>query len=211
MTPFCRPLAHACSMVALVVLTQTGCYNTYFIDKTELQKLESSVEQPEVVTVYGDCSGPSQASLAGGTKYWAQADTDLPEEETAPEEEPPMADSDATATDAQAPGEVTPEAEAAAPSRPGCESVPVSTANGVTVLTTDDQEHRVTPFNFIMSAGQLVSPEYDLLLGLDNVEGAEVKEFSTLKTVIAVVGVTAVTVGTFVAISLLAPEGGTFE
>ena len=85
-------------------------------------------------------------------------------------------------------------------------NVPVSTANTLKVLTTDSDEHRITPFNFIMDSNQLVSPEYDLLLPNNNVQGAEVREFSTWKTVATIVGVTAVTVGTFVAVSVIAGD-----
>ncbi|MFW6053183.1 MAG: hypothetical protein ACOC9J_00045 [Persicimonas sp.] len=64
----------------------------------------------------------------------------------------------------------------------------------------------MTPFNFMMSEQQIVSPEYDLLLSLDEVDGGEVREFSTWKTVGAIAGVSAVAVGTIVGITLVAPE-----
>jgi hypothetical protein len=179
-------------MTALVTLvsligTQAACYNTYFIDKSELKKLESAVEPREVVDVYGDCQDAKQAGLTADGLLVAQADA---------------APSD-TATDA-APAAPTNE-------RPGCIKVPVSTANAVMVKGKDDANYRVTPFNFIMSETQLVSPEYNLLLPLDQVNGAEVKQFSTGKTVATIVGVTAVAVGTFILIALIAPQDGGFN
>jgi hypothetical protein len=62
----------------------------------------------------------------------------------------------------------------------------------------------------MMSQQQLVSPEYDLLLSLDQVKGAEVQQFSTWKTTATIVGVSAVAIGSFIGISILAPEGGGF-
>jgi hypothetical protein len=126
---------------------------------------------------------------------WAKADAAAP-----------AAEAPATATDA------TSTAPAAEPvGRTGCERVPVSTANSVNVVSTSGESFRVTPFNFMMSEQQIVSPEYDLLMGLNQVKGAEVREFSTWKTVATIVGVSAVAVGTFVGISLLAPEGKGFQ
>lgn len=180
------------ALLAIASLTQAACYNTYFIDKGELEKLESEVEQKEVVTVQADCSEVtvSSAEQLDGTQ-WAQA------EEAAADE---------TATDATAAGE-----EGEGQTRSGCTSVPVSTANPVTVVTETGQEYRVTPFNFMMSQSQLVSPEYDLLLSLKQVEGAEVQQFSTWKTTATIVGVSAVAIGTFIGISVLAPEGSGFQ
>lgn len=189
-------------LLTVVGLTQVACYNTYFIDKDELEKLESQVEQQEVVMVYGDCPKGGSAQRAGEDaepsayrsvqldgSMWAAADDAEP----------------ATASDA------TGAKEAAEPGRAGCEQVPVSTANAMNVVTTGGESFRVTPFNFMMSQQQLVSPEYDLLLSLDEVEGGEVKEFSTWKTVGTIAGVSAVAVGTFVAVTLLAPEGEGFS
>ncbi len=187
-TTFAMLLVGAC-----VMMTQAACYDTYVIDKDELRKLESSVEQREVVEVYGDCpAGSVSASryrVLDGTQ-WAQAPA-----AAAPDEA-----SDATST-------VPTEGEA----RAGCVQVPVSTANSLKVMTNDGVEHRVTPFNFIMSDTQLVSPEYDLLLGLNDVSSAEVKRFSRWKTVATIAGVSIVTIGTFAAIALLAPEDTGFQ
>src|SRR5690606_19781655 len=92
------------------------------------------------------------------------------------------------------------------PRADGCTDIPVSTANALNVRTTSGSLHRVTPFNFVMSDSQLVSPEYDLLLPMEEVSGAEVKQFSTWKTVATISGVSILAIGTFVGISLLAPE-----
>ena len=186
-------LRNATALLALAMFTQTACYNTYFIEKDELRKLEASVDFEEVVTVYGDCAStaaPAEArrgQLDGS--MWAQADS---------------ADTAAPATDATATSD-----EPVNP-RPECTPVNISTANTVKVLTADGDELRVTPFNFIMSQTQLVSPDYDLLLPLSQVEGAEVREFSTWKTVATAAGATLVTVGAFVAISILAPTDSGF-
>ena len=191
--------------ISLLVM-QSACYDTYVIDKDELRKLESSVEQREVVEVYGDCPAGSisaaRLSELGGTLV-AQAEG---AGEEATDAEPDAVTEPAVA----AAGE-----EVAAPGsggeRPECVVVPVSTANSLMIITNDDLEHRVTPFNFIMSDSQLVSPEYDLLLRLDNVTSAEVKRFSRWKTIATITGVVLVTGGTFAAIGLLAPPEQGFE
>lgn len=188
-----RGVKAAMLLLGVCVMMQAACYDTYVIDKDELRKLESSVEQSEVVEVYGDCpAGSVSASryrVLNGSQ-WAQAAADAPA---------------ATASDATS--SVPSEDEA----RTGCVKVPVSTANSLKVVTSDDVEHRVTPFNFIMSDTQIVSPEYDLLLGLNDVSSAEVKRFSTWKTVATIAGVTLATVGTFAAIAVLADDDPGFQ
>lgn len=185
-------LARALALLTLVSLTQSACYNTYFIDKSELRKLESNVEQREIVEVYGDCPTTQTSAYKvlelDGT-MWAQADAAAAPAPTA---------SDATSATAVEPG------------KDGCTKVPVSTANTLNLVTLDGNRKRVTPFNFIMSETQIVSPEYNLLEQLNTVEGAEVKQFSTWKTVAMISGATVATIGTFVAISLLAGESGGF-
>lgn len=206
------------AIFALASFSQVACYNTYFIDKGELEKLESEVEQKEVVDVQGDCDDSKTASQEAddgdkqahvydsakldGTK-WAQAgELDEMKEEVEGGDETA---SDATGAE-EAPAEDEESGDEESSAREGCSEVPVSTANPVTVRTKNGETYRVTPFNFMMSEQQLVSPEYDLLLSLDEVEGGEVQEFSPWKTAGAVAGVSAVTVGTIVGISILAPE-----
>ncbi len=169
------------ALMLVISFTQFACYNTYFISATELAKLESSVEPREVVEVLGDCSGQASAPRA------IKAEDGVAE-----------ASASVEATDAKSASDV--------PRADGCTSVPVSTANALNVRTTDGARHRVTPFNFVMSDSQLVSPEYDLLLPMNEVSGADVKQFSTWKTVATISGVSLVAIGTFVGISLLAPE-----
>lgn len=185
------------AVVTVAAFSQFACYNTYFIQKPELQKLESQVEQKEVVVVYGDCADDASASNSAvemdGT-MWAEA------------EAAPAADGAETASDATSTTGSNEPVE-----RAGCTRVPVSTANAVNVVSVDDEMFRVTPFNFMMSEQQLVSPEYDLLMNLDQVKGAEVQEFSTWKTVSTIVGVSVLAIGTFVGISVLAPDGKGFE
>ena len=188
---------HLALFVMIAALgTQAACYNTYFIDTDELRKLESSVEPREVVDVYGDCPAGSQPAA---TSRYRVLGGELVAQNEAPAD-PAVATDAADASDAPD----------AANARPGCVMVPVSTANTIKVVG-QEREYRVTPFNFIMSDSQLVSPEYDLLLPLGEIEGAEVKQFSAWKTVGAIAGVTALSVGTFVAVGLLAGEGGGFD
>lgn len=212
------------AILALAAFTQTACYNSYFIDKTELEKLESSVEPQEVVTVYGDCpSVASTASIYELGPLYAQAEETPPPADSVDEDvmseieditgETQTTDAPPTDKPADKPSDKAPAGEkapAAAADRPGCKRVEVSTANSIQ-LVTDQGRERVTPFNFMMSGGQLVSPEYDLLLRLDQVEGARVREFSAFKTVTTIVLVSAVAVGTFVGISILAPDSGGFQ
>jgi len=184
----------------VVMVSQLGCYNNYFVTKNELQKLESTVEQKEVVTVQGDCEG-ARAGLtpeeqSPDSKLLAQADEGSGEGETASD-----------ATDGSN-GDASGNEKAASKS---CVSVAVSTSNPIRVVTNGGEQFRVTPFNFEMTQTQLVSPEYDLLLSLDQVEGAEVKDFSTWKTVATIAGATVASVGTFVAISALAPDQSGFS
>ena len=176
------------ALIATAMVTQIGCYNSYRIDTTELAKLESSVERVEIVEVLADCPEGSVAyrSLQLDGSRWAQANG-----------------SAGVATDASTAAEVD--------HLRGCTLVPVSTVNSLTVLTVDGGRQRVTPFNFVMDDIQLVSPEYNLLIQIDQVAGAEVREFSTWKTVAMITGVTLATVGTFVGISLLAPAESGFN
>ncbi len=185
----------------VVMVSQLGCYNNYFVTKSELQKLESTVEPKEVVTVQGNCKG-ARAGLtpeehAPDSKLLAQADEASGEGETA---------SDATggSNGSESSGEEKTASK-------NCVSVAVSTSNPIRVVTNGGEQFRVTPFNFEMTQTQLVSPEYDLLLSLDQVEGAEVKDFSTWKTVATIAGATVASVGTFVAISALAPDQSGFS
>lgn len=188
-------------LVALAAFTQFACYNTYFISKAELEKLESSAEPQEIVTVYGDCpSGATISSLGPGILY-AQADTAAPE--ASAEESTVASDAPIAAAD--------PEADKAASTPPGCTKVDVSTGNALNIVLETGEKERVTPFNFIMNNDQLVSPEYNMLLSMNEVQGGEVSEFSTWKTVGTIVGVSAVAIGTFVGISLLAPDGEGFS
>ncbi len=192
------------AIMALASFGQVACYNTYFIDKSELEKLESQVEQKEVVVVNGDCSDAASASAEQSDEKTAYRSLELDGTQWAQAGEGEEA---ATASDATGAKEG---AEADESGRPDCTQVPVSTANPVNVVTEDGQNYRVTPFNFMMSEQQIVSPEYDLLLSLDEVEGGEVREFSTWKTIGLGAGVTAVAVGTVVGIMLVAPESKGF-
>lgn len=197
---FTRRTLQSVAALSIVCFSQAACYNTYMIDKNELKKLESSVEPQEVVVVYADCANTGEKPAAPAKKaqrynslngtMWAQAAA-----------KPADTKSDATST----------KAVDKVPDRPGCTKVPVSTANSLSLVTKKDERKRVTPFNFIMSESQIVSPEYDLLEPLNGISGAEVKEISGWKTAAMITGVTLVTVGAFVGISLLAGEDTGFK
>lgn len=182
------------AIITVVAFAHMGCYNTYFISKDELEKLESGVEVQEVVTVQADCktSGSVAAGDQEGPKL-AQAESESGETAT-----------DAAPAGAAEKGESDGEKGDSKPS--GCTKVPVSTGNAINVVTNNGESRRVTPFNFMMSEQQLVSPEYDLLMSLDSVKGAKVREFSTWKTVGTIAGVSAVTIGTFVGLSLTSED-----
>lgn len=189
------------ALLTLAAFSQTACYNTYFISKNELEKLESTVEAQEVVEVYGDC--PGEVATLPTQTMWAQTD-EVPAAE--PTEEAPV-ESTEVASDVTSDAPSDEATEAPATSYDGCALVKVSAGNALHIVKTDGEMKRVTPFNFIMSQGQLVSPEYNLLENLTDVNGAEVDEFSTWKTVATIAGVSAVAIGTFVGISLAAPSG----
>lgn len=171
------------ALATLFAVTQVACYNTYTIDNDELSKLEATVDRYETVEVLADCPDQEvgQHDSLDGQRF-AEADDDADT----------MADAMTRRVEAE--------------DGHGCTIVPVSTVNALSVLTSDGSRQRVTPFNFVMDDVQLVSPEYDVLVQLEQVEGAEVREFSPWKTAGTIAGVTAVTLGTFVGISLLAPE-----
>lgn len=194
------------AIVTIAAFIQTGCYTTYFISKDELKKLESGVEVKEVVDVYGDCPSGQSVAMAQpkeGPRY-AQAESNQAEEEGEGESggDEGTESSEQTASDA-----TPPEDEQKGESVPaGCSKVPVSTGNALNVVLDNGEKRRVTPFNFMMSEQQLVAPEYDLLVSTDRVKGAEVREFSTWKTIGMIAGVSAVTIGTFVGISLTSDE-----
>ena len=57
--------------------------------------------------------------------------------------------------------------------------------------------------NFLLSEQQLVSPDYDLLLNAQAVEGAQVREISYGKTFGLVGGVVAVVAGAFITLALV--------
>lgn len=169
------------ALVSVLMLSQLACYNTYTISTSELAKLESRVNRVEVVEVLADCP-------AGATAYRSLVDPGALAEAAAASE---------TASDATV---------AVENDLGGCTLVPVSTVNALTVLIADGSRQRVTPFNFVMDDIQLVSPEYNVLVPLSQVSGAEVREFSGWKTAATITGVALVTVGAFVGVSILAPD-----
>lgn len=190
------------ALLLSLVTVQAGCYSSYFISKDELRKLESSVEQKDIVRVYGDCPVDSVAASHTASAHTTQGNRYgvLYAEASTPQ------DADAVVSDAS---DAVVEADEAVP--PGCTPVDVSTANPLVIQTQEGSDLRVTPFNFIMSGRQIVSPEYDMLENLSDVKGAEVSEFSTWKTVLLVVGIAGAAVGAFVGVSLLGGSSSGFS
>ena len=82
------------------------------------------------------------------------------------------------------------------------ESVEISPETPLEVETQDGSQYRITPFNFLLSETQLVSPDYDLLLPAEQVSTAEVREISYGKTFGFVGAVVVVVAGGFTALAL---------
>jgi hypothetical protein len=173
-----------------LVSLQTACYNKYFISKAQLEKLEAKVDQHSAVSVIIDgCDmaiAPATSAIPGSLVADGSGDA--------------AADAGAPAT------EGTAEVDENIDPKTGCPQVKVNTASPLKVVTKDGVAHRVTPFNFAMTGSQLVSPDYDLLLSINDVEGAEVQTFSGWKTGITIGGGIVAAVATFVVISLTAGE-----
>ena len=62
------------------------------------------------------------------------------------------------------------------------ESDQISPETPLEVQVAGGTSYRITPFNFLLSETQLVSPDYDLLLDARTVEAAEVRQISYGKT-----------------------------
>jgi len=185
------------TFVLVVAFTQIACYNQHFISPSQLEKLEASVDQKQAVSVIIDgCDVKATSSVApelGGVLV-AQ------DEETATDS--PPADSPTPAAAAGEPS-AAPAQEDIDPAT-GCPTVLVNTASPLNVVTQGGSRLRVTPFNFAMTDSQLVSPDYDLLLGIEDVAGAEIQSFSGWKTAALITGALSVGVGLFVGIALTA-------
>lgn len=180
------------ALVATVAMVHMGCYNTYFISKPQLNNLESSVEQKASVKVIIDGCDEEAAGTSGARV------------------EPSVlvaAGEGETATDAPVDaGEAAEPADDNIDPETGCPTVRLNTASPLRVITKDGVYHRVTPFNFAMTDSQLVSPDYDLLLAVDDVDGAEVQTFSGWKTGLFVGGAVATAAATFIVIAVTAGE-----
>ncbi len=74
------------------------------------------------------------------------------------------------------------------------ESVQISPETPLEVQVAGGTSFRITPYNFLLSDTQLVSPDYDLLLDASLVESAQVREISYGKT-FGMVGAIVVGVG----------------
>jgi hypothetical protein len=165
----------------------TGCYNTYFISKPQLEMLEASVEQKASVKVIID--GCDETAAATSSRISPAVLLAEAEGETATDAAAPVAELD---------DDIDPET--------GCPTVRLNTASPLRVITNDGLYHRVTPFNFAMTDTQLVSPDYDLLLPIAEVDGAEVQTFSGWKTTLFIGGAVTAAAATFLVITLTAEE-----
>jgi|SRR5690606_21127584 len=74
------------------------------------------------------------------------------------------------------------------------DAVKVSPETPLEVCCDGEEVVRVTPYNFLLSDTQLVAPDYDLLMSVEQVEYAEVREISYWKT-FGLVGAIVVGVG----------------
>ncbi|MEZ4472158.1 MAG: hypothetical protein R3F60_15465 [bacterium] len=86
------------------------------------------------------------------------------------------------------------------------EEVVVTKNTKVGVTDTGGGYHAVSPFNFTLTTRQLVAPDEDLLLGLDEIQTGNVKLVSGTRTTLLVVGGVAALVGAGLFIALNAPE-----
>ncbi|MEL6182596.1 MAG: hypothetical protein AAFS10_26805 [Myxococcota bacterium] len=177
-----------------VLTTHAACYNTYFISKNQMEKLEAKVAQEEAVKIIVDgcdTAATGGAQLLPGDAIHAM----LAEAEAATTDDGSGA---AAASKPATPDDIDPET--------GCPVVAVNTASPMYVLTNGGEKLRVTPFNFAVTDTQVVSPDYDLLVPIDEVKGGEVQTFSGWKTGLMIAGVTALAVGFFVGIQLQAGD-----
>ncbi len=178
-------------LCCLIAFTNVACYNSYFISKTQLEKLESRAEQRQSVAVIIDGCDMTTGGAAPATSELVG---------------PMLAQEGEGASDGgEAKAAAEPKDENIDPET-GCPIVKVNTASPLRVVTTEGQNFRVTPFNFAVTDTQLVSPDYDLLLPIDNVEGAEVETFSGMKTGLMIGGGVVAAVATFVLIALNAED-----
>ncbi len=85
-------------------------------------------------------------------------------------------------------------------------AVVVDATSPLVLTTRDGAQHRMTPFFFHMSGGQLVSPDFGVLVDKNQVDRVEVRQLSTFKTAALVAIVAGIAVGTFVGIRATAGD-----
>lgn len=190
------------TLVLLMALTQIACYNQHFISTTQLAKLEATVEQKQAVSVI--IEGCDSQNAPKASRLAPEVDGTLVAQDEGVATDAPPAESPAPAAPA-AEGAAAPTEDGIDPAT-GCPTVVVNTASPLNVVTQNGQRLRVTPFNFAVTDTQLVSPDYDLLLAIDDVAGAEIQTFSGWKTAALITGALSVGVGLFVGIALTAGE-----
>ena len=91
------------------------------------------------------------------------------------------------------------------PVRSRGEAVDVTVNTKIGVVDTDGKALDVSPFNFTLTRGQLVSPDEDLLLARERIETGFVKLVSGTKTALLVAAGVAAIVGTGLYIQQTAP------
>lgn len=86
----------------------------------------------------------------------------------------------------------------------GEREIAMSATTPIRVVTEDGRRHSISPFNFVLSETQLVSPDYDLLLSRESLVGADVSEFAPGKTIALISTVTLAAVAGFVLLTISA-------
>lgn len=85
-------------------------------------------------------------------------------------------------------------------------AVEVRATTPVTLLTSDGDNPRVSPFNFTMNDRNLIAPDYNLLIQRDDITGAKVQEFSRGRTIGVIIGSVMAAGAAFALVSVFAPE-----
>ena len=95
-------------------------------------------------------------------------------------------------------------------------AVEIKTEDGQTIVVTENTKlgltdktgayYAVSPFNFTMSANQIIAPDEDLIIGRSEIETGNVKLVSGSKTAMLVAGGLAAVVGGALFVTLTAEE-----
>lgn len=86
------------------------------------------------------------------------------------------------------------------------EKIVISENTKLGVTTVDGTYHAVSPFNFTLTKAQLVAPDEDLLLSRGEIETGNVRQVSSGKTTMLVVGGVVALLGAALVIGLTAED-----